>query len=33
MLYRACCHSCLSMCCMGTIWCAYNGHTFSVRAA
>ncbi len=33
MLYRACCESCLSMCCMGKLCRAYMGHTFSVRAA
>ncbi len=33
MMLRACCDSCLSMCCMGKLRRAYMGHTFSVRAA
>ncbi len=33
MMLRACCESCLSMCCMGTLRRALEGHTFSRRAA
>ncbi len=31
MMLRACCDSCLSMCCMGTLRCALEDHTFSHR--
>ena len=31
MMLRACCDSCLSMCCKGTLRCALEGHTFSRR--
>ena len=31
MMLRTCCDSCLSMCCMGTLRCALEGHTFSRR--
>ena len=32
MMFRVCCESCLSMCCMGKLHCAPEGHTFSHRA-